>query len=108
MRTQPRVLQLFDRHAQEGRLVTLKDVARELDITDQASADTLERLWRQRLIAAVSVRPPGFKWRRAPDERVRDLRFRLASRGKERLRWWVEKRRGKGGDWWIALTGADR
>ena len=108
MRTQPRVLRLFDRHAQEGRLITQKDVARELDITDQAAADTLERLWRQRLIAATSARPPRFKWRRAPDERVRDLRFRLASRGKERLQWWAEKRRGKGGDWRNALMGHDR
>ncbi len=91
MRTQPRVLRLFARRGQEGRPVTFQDVARELDITDQAAVDTLERLWRHRLIAPLSARPPGFKSRPEPGERVRDLRFRLTPRGRERLGWWAAK-----------------
>jgi len=97
MRTQPRVLRLFDRRARESRLVTLEDVAQELDITDQAAVDCLERLWRLRLIAPLSGRPTGYKWRRAPHERVGALRFRLTPRGEERLQWWANQGRDKGG-----------
>lgn len=100
MRTQPRVLRLFARRAQEGRPVTFQDVARELDTTDQAAVDTLERLWRLQLITPLGARPSGFKWRRAPGERVAPLRFRLTPRGEERLRWWAQKGRGKGDDRW--------
>ncbi len=99
MRTQPRILRFFARQAREGRPVTFQDVARELDITDQAAVDTLDRLWRQRLIAPLSARPSGFKWRPEPDERVRDLRFRLMPRGEERLRWWAAKGGEKADDW---------
>jgi len=100
MRTQRRILLLFARSTRDWRPVTFHDVARELGITDQAAVDTLERLWRHRLIAPLSARPPGFKSRPEPGERVRDLRFRLAPRGEERLRWWAEKDRGKGGGRW--------
>jgi len=93
MRTQPQVLRLFANQARERRPVSFGDVARELDITDQAAVDTLTRLWRLRLITPLSLspRPHGFIWRPEPGERVRDLRFRLAPRGVERLRWWAAK-----------------
>jgi len=70
--------------------VRFQDVARELGVTDQAAVDCLERLWRLHLIAPLGVRPNGFKWRRAPGERVAPLRFRLTRRGEERLRWWAD------------------
>ena len=100
MRTQPRVLRLFARRGQEGRPVSFQDVARELDITDQAAVDCLERLWRLQLVAPLSGRPTGYKWRRAPDERVGALLFRLTPRGEDRLRWWKDKGRGKAGNRW--------
>ena len=100
MRTAPRVLRLFAARAREGRLVTFHDVARELDITDQAAVDCLARLFRQRVIVPLGPRPRGFKWSPQPGERVRDMHWRLAPRGEERLRWWAEKSRRKGGDPW--------
>ncbi len=100
MRTQPRVLRLFARRAQEGRPVGFQDVGQEFDITDQAAVDCLERLWRLQLITPLGTRPSGFKWRRAPGERVAPLRFRLTPRGEERLRWWARKDRGQGGGQW--------
>ncbi len=100
MRTAPQVLRLFATRAREGRLVTFQDVARELDITDQAAVDTLTRLWRQRVITALGPRPRGHTWSPEPGERVGTLRFRLAPRGEERLQWWAEKARKKAGDRW--------
>ncbi len=99
MRTQPRVLRVFARRAQERRPVGFQDLAQELSITDQAAVDCLERLWRLRLITPLGTRPPRFKCRRAPGERVKDLRFRLAPRGEERLRWWAAKGGEKADDW---------
>lgn len=93
MRTQPRVLRLFARFAEERRPGSYRDVARELDITDQAAVDCLERLWRLQLIAPLSRRPRGFKWRREPDERVASLAFRLTPRGQKKLRWWTNHTR---------------
>jgi hypothetical protein len=93
MRTQPRVLRLFARLA---RPVRFQDVARELNITDQAAVDCLERFWRLQLIAPLARRPSGFKWRRAPGERVASFAFRLTYRGEERLRWWADQKRRAG------------
>ncbi len=98
MRTQPRILKMFARRAQDRSPVTLHDVARELDITDQAAVDCLERLWRLQLIAPLGLRPSGFKWRRAPGERVAPLRFRLTHRGEAKLQWWAKQNRRP--DWW--------
>jgi hypothetical protein len=92
MRTQLHILEFFAHHAQEQRLVTFRDVARELGITEQAAVSTLERLWRHRLITPPPPRPCGFKWRPTPGERIRDLAFRLAPRGRERLEWWAKQK----------------
>ncbi len=100
MRTKRRVLQMFAVRAREHRLVTFLDVARELDITDQAAVACLTRLWKDQLIAPFLFRPRGMKWRPAPCERVGALRFRLMPRGAERLTWWAEQGRRKGGDRW--------
>jgi hypothetical protein len=74
--------------------VAYQDVAKELAITDRAAVDCLERLWRLRLVRPLSGRPNGFKWRPQPGERLAVLRFRLTDRGKERLRWWAEQKKG--------------
>jgi len=41
--------------------VTSADVAHELNISDQAALDCLERLWRLQLIIPFGGRPHGFK-----------------------------------------------
>jgi hypothetical protein len=100
MRTQPHILEFFAHQAREQRLVTFRDVARELRITDQAAVSTLERLWRHRLITPPPPRPRGFTWRPSPEERVKDLSFRLAPRGRERLEWWATRARREEGNPW--------
>jgi hypothetical protein len=100
MRTQPHILEFFAHQAREQRLVTFRDVARELGITEQAAVSTLERLWRHRLITPPPLRPPGFKWCPTPGERVKDLSFRLTPRGRERLEWWAQRARREEGNPW--------
>lgn len=100
MRTQPRLLRFFAHQAREHRLVTFRDVAGELGITEQAAVSTLERLWRHQLITPTTPRPRGFKWRPAPEERVRELAFRLTQKGRARITWWDEERRREGGSPW--------
>src|SRR5262245_18325482 len=95
MRTQPRVLRLFASRAREGRPVVFTVVARELGISEQAAISTLERLWRLQLMIPIGDRPSGFKWRRAPGERIEAFRFRLTDRGEDRLRWWRREHGGR-------------
>jgi hypothetical protein len=99
-RTQPHILEFFAHQARENRLVTFRDVARELGTTDQAAVSTLERLWRHRLITPTVPRPPGFTWRPKPGERVGHLLFRLTPRGRARLEWWAKQDRREGGSPW--------
>ena len=100
MRSAPRVLRLFADRAKAGRLISYKDVAQLLDITDQAAVDTLIRLWRSRLIWPVGPkRRRGFTWRLEEGERVGALRFRITPRGEERLRWFAQPARSKDGGW---------
>ncbi len=73
--------------------MTSADVAHELNISDQAALDCLERLWRLQLIIPFGGRPHGFKWRRTSSERIASLRFRLTQRGVEKLAWWAERMR---------------
>jgi hypothetical protein len=100
MRTQPRILEFFVHQAREQRLVSFRDVALELGITEQAAVSTLERLWRHRLITPPPPRPPGFKWRPKPGERVGYLLFRLTPRGRERLEWWATRAHREEGNPW--------
>ncbi len=100
MRSAPRVLRLFADRAKVGRLVIYQDVARLLDITDQAAVDALIRLWRSRLIRPLGPsRRRGFTWRPEEGEQVGELWFRITPRGEERLRWFAQQGRSKDGGW---------
>lgn len=63
----------------------------EFPLSPEAACDHLKRLWRDRLIEATSPRPTGFRYRPKQNESILHLRFRLSSRGRERLRWYLRK-----------------
>jgi hypothetical protein len=86
--TQRDVLTFFARRAAEGRTVTLQDLAREIWSSQDAGGRHLHRLWRERLLEAVSARPPRFRFRLEPGEGLHSLHFRITARGRQRLRWY--------------------
>jgi len=87
---QEEVLRMIARRTKEGHSTSYRTLARELDLSEEAACEHLKRLWRERLIR-TTMRPPRYKFRLERGESIRDLRFDLASRGRERLKWY-EKR----------------
>ncbi len=92
MLTQGEVLELIAKQSERGKATSVTEVAEEFDLDEIAASGHLRRLWRERLIEAVHPRPPRFKFRLTPGERLRDLRFRIAPRGKERLEWMEDQK----------------
>lgn len=93
MVTQSRVLKFFEKRVAEGRpALSYEDLVREFPLSPEAACDHLKRLWRERLIEAVTFRPRRFRFRLQAEESLRQLRFRLAGRGQERLAWYREQK----------------
>ena len=88
MVTQLEVLTFIAKRTTAGHAVTAEDLAREFWMSPDAAVGHLRRVWRERLVEALSMRPRRFRFRPEPGEAVLQLRFRLASRGRERLRWY--------------------
>ena len=97
MVTQLKVLKFIAAETEDGRSTSFQDLAKEFWLSPEAACDHLKRLWRERLIETVSFRPKRFHSRLQPGESLRGLRFRLAARGQERLRWY--RRKEKDGRW---------
>jgi hypothetical protein len=91
MVTQQEVLEFIADQTRRGRSISFKDLVPEFGLSPEAGCDHLKRLWRDRLIEAVTFRPSRFHYRLQPGESLRKLRFRLAPRGEARLRWYREK-----------------
>ena len=87
---QEEVLRLIGERTLEGRSTSYRTLARELELSEPAACEHLKRAWRERLIRS-SDRPPRYKFRLEAGESIRDLRFQLSVRGKERLRWYAER-----------------
>jgi hypothetical protein len=89
---------LIAKRVEAGRCVTAQDLTEEfwVALSLDAACGHLRRLWRERLIETGSVRSPEFRFRLEPGEPILPLRFRLTSRGRERLRWY-ERQDGDGG-----------
>ena len=87
---QEEVLKVVAKRSREGLSTSYRSLGRELDLSDEAACEHLKRLWRERLIRST-MRPPRFKFRLEPGESIRDLRFEIAFRGRERLRWYKER-----------------
>jgi hypothetical protein len=88
MVTQGDVLQFIAARVAARRATGFEGVVESFGLSPEAACDHLKRLWRDRLIVATEPRPPRFHYRLVPGERLQDLRFRMASRGRERLRWY--------------------
>ncbi|MEE9137955.1 MAG: winged helix-turn-helix domain-containing protein [candidate division NC10 bacterium] len=91
MVTQRKVLRFIAEGARQGHSISFKDLAERFDLSPEAACDHLKRLWRERLIEAVTHRPDRFHFRLRSGEILRDLRFRLAPRGQDRLEWYSER-----------------
>jgi DNA-binding transcriptional ArsR family regulator len=92
------VLKLMAERTRAGKLTSYRSLVRELGLSPEAACGHLKRLWRERLIES-SDRPDRFRDRLGPGESIRDMRFELSARGRERLRWYREKEEGDEGDW---------
>jgi len=89
MVTKREVLELIAERSEAGRRTSFRSLLRWLPLSFEAACAHLERLWRERLIEATTSRPPQFKFRLEPGERIDDLRFCLTARGAERLDWYA-------------------
>ena len=87
---QEEVLRLIGERTREGRPTSHRTLVRELKRSEQSACEHLKRAWRERLIRSPD-RPPRYKFRLEAGESIRDLRFQLSSRGRERLRWYAER-----------------
>ena len=92
MEQKRQVLEFIRERTREGLSVSYRTLERRCDMSPETACDYLKRLWRERLIE-TSERPPRFHYRLGPGESIRDLRFQLSRRGKERLAWYAERDR---------------
>jgi hypothetical protein len=99
MVTQRDVLTFIAKRAGEGYAVTAPNLAAEfwLALSLEAACGHLKRLWRERLIETTGARPARYRFRLEPGEPLLPLRFKLAARGRERLRWYERRDDDKGG-----------
>jgi len=95
---QREVLNLFAEREREGKATSYRTLVRELDLSPEAACGRLQRLWRERLIESPE-RPERFGFRLQPGESIRELRFELSARGRERLRWYKREEKKNDGDW---------
>ncbi|MFQ5684896.1 MAG: hypothetical protein ACE5HC_16710 [Candidatus Binatia bacterium] len=99
MVTQHKVLRFIAEETRQGHSISFKDLVERFDLSPEAACDHLKRLWRERLIEAVTHRPDRFHFRLRPGETIKDLRFRLAPRGQDRLEWYSEREKRMGWPW---------
>ena len=86
------VLELIEERTRDGEETSYLNLVSELEISPDAAASHLKRLWAERFIKSTSY-PSRFQEQRGPGESVRDLCFTLARRGRERLKWYRERDR---------------
>lgn len=89
---------IHKRTVKEGRSTSYRSLVKEFGLPEGAACDHLKRAWRERLILST-MRPPRYKYRLEPGESIRDLRFRISSRGKERIRWYDQRDEEEG---WVS------
>jgi hypothetical protein len=96
MVTQRDVLTFIADQTADARAVTAQELARKFWLSPDVAGRHLNRLWRERLIETDLPRPRGCGFRLEPGEAILTLRFRLAPRGQERLRWYERQEDGDG------------
>ena len=68
-------------------------------LSERVGRSGRKRLWRERLVDASPPRPTRFLYRLQTWETIRDLRFRLSSRGHRRLKWYEQRDTEDAPDW---------
>ena len=66
MVTQLEVLTFIEKRTTAGHAVTAEDLAREFWMSPDAAVGHLRRVWRERLVEALSIRPRRFRFRPEP------------------------------------------
>jgi hypothetical protein len=92
------VLKLMAARSRAGKSTSYRSLVRELELSPEAACGHLQRLWRERLIESWG-RPESYGFRLGPGESIRELRFELSNRGKERLCWYRHRDEQEEGDW---------
>ena len=92
MSDKKQILEFIEKRTREGRTVSYMTLVNQCGRTPETACDYLKRLWRERLIECAD-RPPLFHFRLGPGESIRDLRFALSERGRDRLRWQRQRER---------------
>ena len=91
MATKREILELIAERSKKQTSTSFMDISSNFDIHPLTACDHLKRLWRERLIRVRESRPRGKRYRLQTGERISDLRFRLARRGKERLEFYAKQ-----------------
>ena len=86
------VLELIEERTKNGKETSYRSLVSELEISPDAAASHLKRLWAEQFIKSTSY-PFRFAEQLGSGESVRDFHFTLARRGRERLRWHRERDR---------------
>src|SRR5215831_73275 len=81
------VLELIAERTRNGRETSYRTLVNELGLSPDAAASHLKRLWTQGFIKNTTDTGRASE-RLGPGESIRDLRFILARRGRERLTWY--------------------
>ena len=90
MITNRKVLEFIAEMEDEFQSVRVADVQRKFKLSRAAATDHLRRLWKDRLIEAGQFRTRGYKFRPKPGESLGSLKFRMTSRGRDRMNWHEE------------------
>ena len=85
------ILEFISDRRKKEKSTDFEDIAEEFDLEPGGACVHLKRLWMERLIRARGTRPPKYRYRLQWGESIRDLHFRLTSRGQERLDWFEEQ-----------------
>jgi hypothetical protein len=96
MVTQRDVLAFIAKRGAKGLSVTARALADELWLSPDLAGRHLSRLWRERLIETVLPRTRGSRFRLDPGETISAISFRLAPRGRQRLRWYGDRQNEDG------------
>lgn len=89
--TKRKVLKLIADRTRDGKETSYRSLVRELDLSMDAACSHLKRLWQARLIQAAWFRSHDLEYRLRHGESIREIRFRLNKRGRERLAWYAKE-----------------
>lgn len=100
MRRNQKVLELLEARSKKDQTTSYRSLVRDLELTGESACDCFKRLLRERLIEPAGYRPPRYHFRLLPNESIRELRFQLTRRGRERLRHLRKERKKEEGWLW--------